>query len=214
MRRVIIATHNQGKVKEIKELFSDLPFDIKSLKDIGCTLEVVEDEPDFAGNSLKKAAEISIALDEIVLADDSGLEVEVLGGKPGVYSARYAGENATDAQNNEKLLAALAGVPQERRAAAFRCVITLYFPGGYTLQAQGSCPGRIAIAPKGAGGFGYDPLFILDAYDRTMAELTSEEKNAISHRGLALKKLKDMLAVLDSENLEPALLQGRGNKKE
>ena len=212
MRRIIIATHNQGKVKEFKGLFFDLPFEIKSLKDIGCTLKVVEDESDFAGNSFKKAAEISNALGEIVIADDSGLEVEALGGWPGVYSARFAGDNATDRLNNEKLLTALTEVPEGRRSAAFRCVVTLYFPGGYTLQAQGSCPGRIAFEPKGTGGFGYDPLFILDGYDRTMAELTSDEKNAVSHRGLALKKLKEMLKVLDQENLGQVYFHDKGSK--
>ncbi len=199
MRSIVIATHNPGKVKEIKEIFSDLPYEILSLKEIGCTIEVVEDAPDFAGNSLKKATELSQALDRIVLADDSGLEVVALDGKPGVYSARFAGEDATDMENNQKLLSMMADIPEGHRKAAFKCVLTLYYPGGYTIQSEGTCPGRIGFHLKGSGGFGYDPLFILDACDRTMAELTAEEKNSVSHRGMALKKLREMLSVVDAD---------------
>jgi XTP/dITP diphosphohydrolase len=194
---MIIATHNQGKVKEIKDIFSGLPFNILSLEDIGIDIHIEEDSPDFAGNSFKKAAETSKVTGEIVLADDSGLTVEALGGKPGVYSARFAGENATDRENNELLLYLMKDVPLGNRKAAFKCVATLYYPDGRYVQSEGICPGRIAFEPKGEGGFGYDPLFILDAFGRTMAELTPEEKNAVSHRGLALKKLRKMLEILD-----------------
>jgi XTP/dITP diphosphohydrolase len=199
MRNMIIATRNEGKVREIKGIFADLPYNILSMRDIGLDIHIEEDAPDFAGNSFKKAAEISKATGEIVLADDSGLTVEALGGRPGVYSARFAGEKASDPENNELLLKLMQDVPLEKRRAAFKCVVTLYYPDGRYVQAEGTCPGRIGFEPKGEGGFGYDPLFILDAFGKTMAELAPEQKNAVSHRGLALKKLREMLMALENE---------------
>nr|MBO2469859.1 non-canonical purine NTP pyrophosphatase [Bacillota bacterium] len=127
------------------------------------------------------------------LADDSGLEVDALGGEPGVYSARYAGEGASDAANNAKLLAALEGVPAEKRTARYRCVLALAVPGMATVTVEGVCEGLIAEQPRGTGGFGYDPLFYLPGRGKTMAELRPEEKNAISHRGQALRRLKALL---------------------
>jgi XTP/dITP diphosphohydrolase len=192
-QKLVIATGNEGKVKEIRNLFSGLGFEVLSMKDLGLKMEVEENQPDFAGNSFKKAGEISKATGEIVLADDSGLEVEALGGAPGVYSARFAGEPSDDQKNNEKLLTQLERVPEGKRSARFRCVITLYYPDGRYLQTEGICPGRIGFAPAGSGGFGYDPLFILDGYNKTMAELTMEEKNEVSHRATALKALISLL---------------------
>jgi XTP/dITP diphosphohydrolase len=192
-RKLIIASKNEGKVKEIRSLFTSLGFEVLSMKDIGLNVEVEEDQPDFAGNSFKKASEISKLIGEAVLADDSGLEVEALGGAPGVLSARYAGKDADDRKNNAKLLSQLEQVPEERRKARFRCVITLYYPDGRYLQTEGICPGRIGFNPVGEGGFGYDPLFILDGYNRAMAELTMEEKNEVSHRAIALKALIGLL---------------------
>jgi len=191
--KLIIASNNEGKVKEIRNLFSGLGFEVLSMKEAGWNVRIEENQPDFVGNSFKKASEISKITGEIALADDSGLEVEALGGKPGVYSARFAGENATDRQNNEKLLSLLEQVPENKRKARFRCVITLYYPNGRYLQTEGICPGRIGFAPSGNGGFGYDPLFLLDGYNKTMAELTLEEKNEVSHRAFALKAMIGLL---------------------
>lgn len=193
MQEIIIASKNEGKVAEIRDLFSDLPFFIYSLKDIGAQIDVVEDQPDFAGNSFKKAKEICLFTGRIALADDSGLEVEALGGRPGVLSARFAGERATDQENNSKLLDLMKDIEENKRSARFRCVATLYFPDGHYLQAEGTCHGRIGFSPRGNGGFGYDPLFIIDAYGKTMAELSMQEKNAISHRSQALRALKKLL---------------------
>lgn len=192
-QKLIIATRNEGKVREFRDLFSGLGFEVLSMKDIGLDVEVKEDQPDLAGNSFKKAKEISKITGEAVLADDSGLEVEALGGAPGVYSARYAGENADDKMNNNKLLSQLDGIPESKRTARFRCVITLYYPDGRYLQTEGICPGKIGFIPAGDGGFGYDPLFIPEGFNRSMAELTLEEKNAISHRAIAIKALINLL---------------------
>jgi len=192
-KEIIIASNNEGKVAEIRDLFSDLPFTVLSLKDVGAEINIVEDQPDFAGNSLKKARETSLITGSIALADDSGLEVDALGGKPGVLSARFAGEHATDQENNCKLLDMMNGIEESKRSARFRCVVTMYFPDGYYLQAEGTCHGRIGFSPRGSSGFGYDPLFVVDVYGKTMAELSMQEKNAISHRSQALKELKKLL---------------------
>ncbi|HHT65033.1 MAG: RdgB/HAM1 family non-canonical purine NTP pyrophosphatase [Caldicoprobacterales bacterium] len=193
MKQLLIASNNEGKIKEIKKVFSGLDYEIISMKEKGLNLTIIEDQPDFAGNSFKKASEVSKQTGEIVLADDSGLEVEVLGNKPGVLSARFAGEYATDQENNEKLLLLLKDVPNERRRARFRCVMTMYWPDGFYIQTEGTCHGRIGFVPKGSHGFGYDPLFILEGFEKTMAQLTIEEKNKISHRALALKALLELL---------------------
>lgn len=193
MKKLIIATNNKGKLKEIKEIFADMPYEILNLEDMGINIHVEEDADDFAGNSYKKAYEVCRVVNEMVLADDSGLEVDALDGLPGVYSARFAGENATDRENYEKLLTMMEGVPEEKRTAAFKCVVTLMTPDGNYVQAEGRCPGRISFEPSGSDGFGYDPVFIVDGYNRTMAELTMEEKNKKSHRGIALRNLKKML---------------------
>jgi len=193
MKRLIIASNNEGKVKEIREEFSNLNFEIVSLKDLGLNITVVEDQPDFAGNSYKKAKVVSEYTGEIALADDSGLEVEALGNKPGVYSSRFAGEHATDDENNAMLLGLMKDLPLEKRKARFRCVITMYWPNGFYLQSEGICSGKIGYTPAGNGGFGYDPLFIVEGLNKTMAELTLEEKNKISHRAMALKAMQSLL---------------------
>lgn len=195
MKRLLIASSNGGKVKEIRDLFSNLDYEVVSMKDMELNLAITENQPDFAGNSFKKASEVSKATGEIVLADDSGLEVEALGWKPGVHSARFAGENATDEENNAKLLSLMKDIPANRRRARFRCVLTMYWPDGCYLQAEGTCPGSIGYVPAGKGGFGYDPLFILDGHNKTMAELTAEEKNKVSHRAMALKALLELLSL-------------------
>lgn len=193
MQEIIIASNNEGKLTEIRDLFSDLPYVIYSLKDIGTKISIKEDQPDFAGNSLKKARITSLITGKIALADDSGLEVDALGGKPGVLSARFAGEGSTDQKNNRKLLEMMKGIEEAERGARFRCVVTLCFPGGNYIQTEGTCYGKIGFAPIGSGGFGYDPLFIIDAYGKSMAELSMQEKNAISHRSQALRALKRLL---------------------
>jgi XTP/dITP diphosphohydrolase len=198
MKRLLIASRNEGKIIEIRELFSELDYHVLSLNDLNLKHTVLEDQPDFSGNSLKKSREISKLTGEIVLADDSGLEVDALGGKPGVLSARFAGENATDEENNKKLLFLMKDLPPERRTARFRCVLTMYWPDDTYLQTEGICPGRIGYTPAGKGGFGYDPIFILCGYNKTMAELTMEEKNKVSHRALALKALTENLRLIES----------------
>ena len=193
MRRIIAATNNPGKIKVIKQILNALPFEILSLKDAGVNIRVTEDGSSFEENALKKAMEIFKYTGQAVLADDSGLEVMALGGQPGVYSARFAGENATDEENNSKLLKMLEAVPYERRQAVFRCVVVLVIPDASVLRATGACYGKIGFSPAGRNGFGYDPLFIVDGLGKTFAELTPEEKNVISHRGVALKKLKELI---------------------
>jgi XTP/dITP diphosphohydrolase len=193
MRTLIVATNNPGKVQEIRRIFKDMPLEILSLKDIGITIEVEEDQESFAGNARKKAIEIAEYTSQPTLADDSGLEVMALKGQPGVYSARFAGENATDEENNIKLLKMMEGIPLESRGAVFRCAIALAYPTGKVLQVMGWCYGKIGFFPSGNGGFGYDPLFIVDGLGKTFAQLTPREKNRISHRGIALNKLKELL---------------------
>lgn len=189
MKRLVIATKNAGKVVEIEAAFAALPFEIVSLASFGEIAEAVEDGATFEANALCKARYYAAQTGCACLADDSGLEVDVLDGRPGVYSARYAGAQASDAQNNAKLLAALAGVPEAQRTARFRCVLAFVGADGAQLLADGCCEGRILAAARGAGGFGYDPLFYLPQLGKTLAEVTVAEKNAVSHRGAALRQM-------------------------
>lgn len=193
MKKLVIATGNAGKLLEIKEVLKELPFEFLSLKDVGFKGTIEEDQDTFEGNAVKKAVEIMKYTGEITLADDSGLEVDALGGSPGVFSARFAGINATDEENNKKLLQMMENIPDEKRTARFRCIIAIAFPNGQTLTAEGVCEGKIGYFPKGMNGFGYDPLFIVDKYNKTFAELEQHEKNKISHRGVALQKIKKQL---------------------
>ena len=193
MKKLVIATGNPGKLSEIEEVFKDLPFEFLSLKELGLEISIEEDQDTFEGNAIKKAVEVMKYTGEITLADDSGLEVDVLGGRPGVFSARFAGAEATDEQNNKKLLQLMANIPEEKRTARFRCVIAVAFPNGQILTSEGICEGRIGYFPKGTNGFGYDPLFIVDKYNKTFAELDQHEKNQISHRGVALRKMRKQL---------------------
>lgn len=193
MKRIIVATYNPGKVQEIRQVLADLPFELLSLRDASIDIKIEEDQDSFEGNARKKALEVAKYTGQPALADDSGLEVMALNGEPGVYSARFAGHNATDEENNAKLLKMMEDVPYEKRQAVFRCVVVLAYPDGRMLQATGSCYGRIGFHPSGSGGFGYDPLFIVDGLGKTFAELTPQEKNGISHRGIALRKLKQLI---------------------
>jgi len=191
MRRIIVATGNRGKLDEIRSALDFPGWEFVTAADIGADgLEVEETGETFLDNARLKARAYHEAFGLAALADDSGLEVDELGGEPGVYSSRYAGDTATDADNNEKLLAALADVPHERRTARFRSVIVLVGEDGSETIADGACEGSIGFEPRGTGGFGYDPLFLPDAVPgRAMAELSLGEKNAISHRGAALRAL-------------------------
>ncbi len=191
---IVMASHNPHKIKEIEAITKKFGMPVISRDDAGVPpVEIVEDGETFEENSLKKAQEILKLCGRITLADDSGLEVDYLGGAPGVYSARFAGEDGNDAKNNEKLLKLLDGLKKEDRKAKFVSVITMVFPDGEVLTARGECPGRIITAPAGENGFGYDPLFVPDGYDKTFAQLTAEEKNRISHRAKALEKLEQLL---------------------
>lgn len=192
-RQIVLATRNQGKVKEFNNLFASLGWEGISLADFDDVPEVIEDGDTFEANAIKKAVTISTYLNLPAVGDDSGLEVDALEGRPGVYSARYAGETATDEENWKKLLHELDGVPQEKRTARFRCTLALVEPGGKPLIATGSCEGIIATEPAGTNGFGYDPVFYLPEKQKMMAELSAKEKNQISHRAMAMQELLRLL---------------------
>ena len=187
-RPLVLATRNQGKISEFKKLLSRSEIEIKSLMDFGPLPPVVEDGETFEDNAYKKAHFTAKVLGFPALADDSGLRVEALGGLPGVNSARYAGENATDGENNQKLLEAMKGV--RNRKASFECVIAIAVPGGPALIYKGSCDGEISHEPRGKNGFGYDPLFYYPPLRKTFAEISTEAKNGVSHRGEAMAELK------------------------
>ncbi|HSA59967.1 MAG TPA: XTP/dITP diphosphatase [bacterium] len=193
MEDLLVATTNQGKFVEISAFFKGLPFRLQSLRDLSGAPSVMEDGETFLENARKKAHALARWSGRRTLADDSGIVVEVLGGRPGVHSARYAGETATDEDNRRKLLAELEGVPEGKRGAAFVCVLVLAHPDGRELVAEGRVEGRITTVPRGSGGFGYDPLFFVPSLGKTTAELGLQEKNGISHRGRALRLLKDRL---------------------
>jgi XTP/dITP diphosphohydrolase len=199
--RVVVATRNHGKLREIVPLLADVGFDLCTIDDVAPHAELREDGLTFEDNAFAKARQAAAATGLPALADDSGLEVDALGGAPGVHSARYAGVGATDAANNAKLLAALAGVPDARRTARYRCVAAFVDPArGLEIARAGACEGRLLEAPRGDGGFGYDPLFLIRTrgldldLDRTMAELALDEKNRISHRAAAFRALAAALA--------------------
>jgi XTP/dITP diphosphohydrolase len=193
MKELLVASGNKGKLREFGELLKGVVDTILSPADFPGLPEVEEDGVTFEENALKKARSAALFTGRPVLADDSGLSVDFLDGRPGVYSARYAGENASDADNNALLLRELAGVPAERRGGAFHCVIALCLPDGSCQTFDGSLPGVILEAPRGEGGFGYDPLFLVPEYGQTFSELPLEIKNAISHRGRAMQLLKAAL---------------------
>ena len=194
MIELVIASKNQGKIAEFEKAFSQLPVKVLSLKDFGAIPEAVEDGATFAENARKKAQHYLQYTKKPCLADDSGLEVDALGGAPGVFSARYAGAGADDAANNAKLLLQMADVESERRAGRFCCALALAFPDGRILETDGTVDGRLLMAEKGDGGFGYDPLFFLQELAKTFAELKKKKKNAISHRGKAIAAMVSKLA--------------------
>lgn len=191
--KIVLASRNEKKLEELKRILKDLEIEILSLKDFPSLQEVIEDGLTFEENALKKARYVSMMTGLPALADDSGLEVEALGGAPGVFSARYAGENATDEENIDKLLSALRNVPFPERKARFVCCIALVYPNGEEYIFKGEIKGFISETPRGHQGFGYDPIFQPEGHNRTFAEMSQQEKDAISHRSKALKKFKDFL---------------------
>jgi len=184
---IVLATGNQGKLKEFREMVKDFPVEIKSLSDFGPIPAVIEDGKTFEDNAYKKALFTAKVLGIPAIADDSGLVVDALDGAPGVYSARYAGKQATDADNINKLLRELDG--ESNRKAAFECVLSIAVPSGPALTYVGRCEGEITNTPRGEKGFGYDPVFYYPPLDKTFAEITMEEKNKVSHRGKALGEM-------------------------
>lgn len=193
MRKVIFATGNQGKMKEIREILGDLDIELLSLKDAGIQADIVEDGKTFEENAQIKARTVCSLTGEIVLADDSGLEIDYLNKEPGIYSAPYMGEDTSYRIKNANLIERLNGVPDEKRTARFVCAIAAAFPDGTMKTVRATMEGRIGYEEKGENGFGYDPIFYLPEYGCTSAELSMEEKNKISHRGKALKAIKDEL---------------------
>ena len=192
--RLLVATNNRGKLREYSELLRGVPFELTTLSEQGITAEVEETGSSLEQNAIRKATAYAGLSGLATMADDSGLEVDALGGEPGPLSRRYAGENVTDKERNDFLLAKLKGVPREKRTARFRCVIAVAAPRGVVKTCEGVCEGSIAFGARGEGGFGYDPIFYLPELDKHMAELSLAEKNRISHRARAAQKAKRILS--------------------
>ena len=219
MLKIVLATRNPGKIEEIRLILGDS--DIEGMVEIETLLsypdlpEITEDGATFSANALKKAVTVSRLTGHFAIADDSGLEVDALGGAPGVRSARFAGEDATDSENIEKLLLMLQDVPHEKRTARFVCVIALASPDGEARLVEGECRGYIATEERGTSGFGYDPLFIVPEYGKTFAELGGDIKNKISHRAVAVGKLYNLLKKLTNINppTPPLIKGGKGGFK-
>jgi XTP/dITP diphosphohydrolase len=191
--KLLLATNNKGKVREYKSLLREIPFEIVTPSELGITTEIEETGDSFEENARLKATALARESGLLSLADDSGLEVEALGGEPGARSHRYAGEDATDDDRISYLLVKLSNVPEGKRSARFRCVIAIAAPDGAVELCSGECPGFITTEPRGYNGFGYDPVFYLPELGKTMAELTPEEKNKISHRARAAEKAREVL---------------------
>ncbi|WP_430536145.1 XTP/dITP diphosphatase [Listeria rocourtiae] len=189
MKKLVIATNNVGKAREFEKLFGAYGIEILTLADFPEIGEIDETGTTFAENAALKAETVAEQIGQVVIGDDSGLIVEALDGAPGVYSARYAGNQHNDADNNEKLLRELTDVPDESRQAKFHCTLAIAFPGSPSEFFTGECAGKILTAPQGVNGFGYDPLFYLEEFDQSMAEISAEQKNKISHRAKALEKI-------------------------
>lgn len=193
VNRIIFATKNKHKMIEIRQILSDLPVEIVSMEEAGIDIDVVEDGMTFEENAVKKATEIGRITGGIVLADDSGLEVDYMNKEPGIYSARYGGVDTSYRIKNQMIIDRLEGAEEEARTARFVCVIAAFLPSGEAKHVRGTMEGFIAHEEHGINGFGYDPIFYLPEKGRTSAELTPKEKNAISHRGKALRLIKEVL---------------------
>ena len=193
MKKIIFATGNAGKMKEIREILKDLDAEELSMKEAGVEADIVEDGKTFEENAVIKAKTVCELTGEIALADDSGLEIDYLNKEPGIYSARYMGEDTSYRIKNANLIERLEGVPDEKRTARFVCAIAAAFPDGTVKTVRGTMEGRIGYEEAGENGFGYDPIFYLPEYGCSSAELSMEEKNKISHRGKALRAIKEEL---------------------
>lgn len=211
MKKIVLATSNKGKINEMQSLLSDLSVEIIPLSAFSGIPEIKEDGLTFLENAFIKARIVARHTGLPALADDSGIEVDALNGNPGVFSARYAGKDAKDIDNINKLLNDMKDVPKERRAARFRCVMALYSPDDRWISAEGSCFGEISFEPKGEKGFGYDPVFFLPDKNKTMAEIEKEEKNKFSHRTMAIigikQRLKEFLIDIQYNNIKPNALE-------
>ena len=191
---LVLATTNKNKIKEIRDLLKDFPINVIGLDNSDWEIpEIIEDGSTFSENSLKKAKTVAKITGKMTMADDSGLEVDAISGKPGIYSARFAGERATDRENNIKLLELLKDIPRAGRSAQFKCVIAIIDSEGNEEIIEGTCLGSIGFSEEGSNGFGYDPIFIPLGYNKTFAQLDMSIKNKISHRGQALEKAKMLL---------------------
>lgn len=189
-QEIIFATGNKGKLREIREILGDMEVEIRSMKDAGIDIDIVEDGTTFEENAVIKAKAVAAHTSCIVMADDSGLEVDHLNGEPGIYSARYLGEETPYSVKNQNLLERLKGVPDEERTARFVCAIAAVLPNGEVVTTLGTIEGRIGHQSAGNNGFGYDPIFYVPEYGCTTAQLSEEQKNKISHRGKALEAMK------------------------
>lgn len=194
MTELVLATGNKGKIEEFQALLGDMDITVRSMKEFSGIGPIVEKGASFEENALIKARAVCRATGKPAMADDSGLVVDALNGAPGIYSARYAGEPCDDAANNEKLLREMEGIPEEKRTGGFYCAIALVFPDGTEEVMNGYCPGVILESARGNGGFGYDPVFYVPQFAKTFGELSMEEKNSISHRGIANRKAVEVLA--------------------
>ncbi len=196
MKKIIFATGNEGKMREVRMILAETGYEILSMKEAGIDIDIVEDGKTFEENAMIKAKAIAATLKAagaVVLADDSGLEIDALGGEPGIYSARYEGEDTPYEIKNRKLIDRLEGVPDEKRTARFVCAIAAAFPNGDVKTVRGTIEGRINYDPVGENGFGYDPIFYVPEFDCTTAQLSPEQKNEISHRGKALRMIKEFM---------------------
>lgn len=193
MERIVFATGNEGKMREVREILADLGMEVISMKEAGIRIDVEENGATYEENAMIKAAAVAQQTDAIVLADDSGLEIDYLGKEPGVLSARYMGEDTSYRIKNANLIERLSGVPDEERTARFVCAIAACLPDGTRLTTRAAIEGRIGYEERGEGGFGYDPIFYVPEFGKTTAELTAEEKNQVSHRGKALRLMKEEL---------------------
>ena len=192
-KQIVFATGNAGKMREIRAILDDLGCEILSMKEAGIDADILEDGTTFEENALIKAKAVAEYTDAIVLADDSGLEIDYLNKEPGIYSARYMGEDTSYRVKNQNLIDRLEGVPDEKRTARFVCAIAAAFPDGTSSVVRATIEGRIGYEERGEGGFGYDPIFYVPEYGKSTAELSAEEKNAISHRGKALRLMKEKI---------------------
>ena len=193
MNKIVFATGNKDKMREIREIMADLDVEITSMKEEGISVDIVEDGTSFEENALIKARAVAACTDAIVLADDSGLEIDYLNKEPGIYSARYMGEDTSYTIKNQALIERLAGVEKEKRTARFVCAIAAVLPDGTELVTRQTMEGFIGLKPEGENGFGYDPIFYPEGYDCSSASLSPEQKNKISHRGKALRAMREML---------------------